>query len=245
MSTQSMSKTLRTLRTSQMSARSIRVALSAVLVASLAAAWSSPADAAAKKKKTTTTKKVTIANAKPCTAKGTTSASYTCVELQSQALQWWSAGTAQNPLKLGQTGRVSDPASGTWEVTVVKRIDDDTARILAIDAQNRVGTVGNTITSVELRVKNVGAAEFSVRATSFEAASLSRGKIARWDLGQGAPEDCWSEERVAAGAEKVCQFPYEVTPESELAPLRLAVRGGFGLNTGLYFDTGTAQPPLK
>ena len=231
-------------KASPTASRTTQVAVAAALVVSLGAAWSSPAGAAAKKK-TKTTKKVTVANGKTCSTKGTVSASFTCVELQSKALQWWSAGTAQNPLKLGQVGRVSNPASGTWEITVVKRIDDDTARILAIDETNRVATATNTIASLEVRVKNVGTQEFSVRATAFEAASPSREKITRWELGQGALEDCWRDERVAAGAEKVCQFPFEITPGTELLPLRLAVRGGFGIDAGLYFDTATAQPPLK
>lgn len=228
---------------SKKSCGSVCVALAISMVLCLVSASPTRAGAAAKKKRTT--KKAVIANGKPCAAKGTSSGSYTCVELQSKALQWWTAGTAKNPLKLGQTGRVSNPASGTWEVTVLKRIDDDTARILALDETNRVGTAGNTITSVELRVKNTGKDEFSVRATAFEATTPSREKVARWDLGQSAPEDCWRDERVAPGAEKVCQFPFEITPGSELAPLRLVVSGAFGLDKGLYFDTSTGQPPLK
>ena len=210
----------------------------------LTSAWSAPGNAVAKKKKTTT-KKVTIANGKTCTAKGTASGVFTCVELVSKKLQWWSAGTPQNPLKVGQTGRVSSDVSGSWEVTVVKRIDDDTARILALDEKNRVGVAGNTITSVEIRVKNVGAQEFSVRATAFDVASPSREKVERWVLGTATDEDCWRNESMAPGVEKVCQFPYEITPGSELAPLRLVVKGGFGLEKGLYFDTATEQPPLK
>ena len=58
----------------------------------------------------------------------------------------------------------SSPASGSWEVTVVKRIDE----------KNRIGTAGNTITSLEVRVKNVGTDELSIRATAFEAASPTR-----------------------------------------------------------------------
>ena len=231
-------------RTSIRRAHLAIVATVTLVVASLVAAWPSPVHAA-KKKKTVTTKKAVVANGKPCTTKGATSASFTCVELRSKALQWWLAGTIQNPLKLGQTGRVSNPASGTWEVTVLKRIDDDTARILAIETQNRVEKPGNTIASVELRAKNVGTAEFSIRATAFETTSVTREKILRWELGQTAPEDCWRDERVAPGAEKVCQFPFEIAPANELDALRLVVRGGFGIDAGLYFDTAAAQPPLK
>jgi hypothetical protein len=212
----------------------------------LAVALASQTRATAAKRKPTTTKPV-IANGKPCVAVGTTAvaagASYGCVVLRNKALQWWRVGTAQNPLRLGQTGRVSSVVSGNWEITVLKRIDDDTARILAIDAKNHVAIAGNIIASVEVRAKNIGP-EFSIRATGFEAATVSKERIGRWELGQPAPEDCWNNERLAAGAEKVCQYPFEIAP-GDLQELRLAVRPGFGTEAPLFFDTALNQPPLR
>ena len=201
-------------------------------------------------KKTTKPVKVTVANGKVCAKGGvvTTASgrSFTCVRLKSKALQWWSVGTIQNPVRFGQTARVAGTASGAWEITVVRRIDDDTERILAIEASNRLATSGNTIASVELRAKSLGPdAETSIRATSFEAATAVRDRVGRWDLGQTAEEDCWRNERVANGADKTCQFPFEITSGAELAALRLSVRPSFGIDAPVYFDTATDQPPLR
>ncbi len=217
----------------------------ATLAVALLVAPSSPAGAAARKPPKTA--KPVVANGKSCGAVGTTATAggttFTCVALRNKALQWWAPGTAQNPLKVGQTGRVASSVSGNWEITVQKRIDDDTARILAIDSKNRIATPGDIIVSVEIRAKNVGP-EFSIRATAFELATVTRERVGRWDLGQAAPEDCWNDERVASGAEKVCQFPFEIT-QTDLAGARLAVRPGFGGDAPLFFDTAANQPPLR
>jgi hypothetical protein len=201
-------------------------------------------------KKSSKPSKVTVANGKACTTPGASATAagktYSCVRLKSKALQWWSPGTIQNPIKLGRAARVSGAASGAWDITVVRRIDDDTARILAIEANNRVSTPGNTLTSVELRAKSLGPdPETSIRATSFVLATAVRERVERWELGQSAPEDCWRDERVANGAEKICQFPYEITPGTELVAARLVVRASFGLDAPLYFDTAVDQPPLR
>lgn len=194
--------------------------------------------------------KVVVANGKPCSTLAATSTAsgrtFTCVQMKNKTRQWWSVGTIQNPIRVGSTGAVNGDGSGKWEITVVRRIDDDTTRILAIEPSNRLANEGNAIVSVEVRAKSLGpGAETSIRSTAFEVATATRERVTRWDLGQPAPEDCWREERVANGAEKVCQFPFEITLGTELAGLRLAVRPNFGVGAPLYFDTATNQPPLR
>jgi hypothetical protein len=194
--------------------------------------------------------KLVVANGKSCTTLEATSTAssgtFTCVQMKNNTRQWWSVGTIQNPIRLRRIGTVNGEGSGKWEITVMRRIDDDTARILAIESNNRLANEGTAITSLEIRVKSLGTdAETSIRATAFEVTTATRQRVERWDLGQAAPEDCWSEERVANGVEKVCQFPFEITPGTELAGLRLAVRPTFGEGAPLYFDTATNQPPLR
>jgi hypothetical protein len=227
-----------------------RIALFCGVFLAGVALFASPTEAAKKTTKKTKTTKVTVANGKACKAAGTPATaggrSFTCVRMKNDSLQWWAVGTIQNPIRLGSSGRVESAGSGAWEVTVVRRIDDDTARILAIEATNRVEVEGNTIASLEIRARSLGpAAETSIRATAFEVTTATRERVERWDLGQGAPEDCWRDERVANGSEKTCQFPFEITPGTELAGLRMAVRPSFGLDAPLYFDTALDQPPLR
>ena len=210
------------------------------------------ADATTKKKtaaktKTPPTTKVVIANGKPCSTKGaqaTAGAAFECVQLISDALQWWQAGTIRNPIKVGVPVRVASDISGNWELTVVRRVDDDTARLLAADPRNALVNPPATISTVWMTIKNTGTTENRTRVIGYTGVSRKRDQVERWVPGELLVEDCWNNEAVQPGATKSCSFPYELKTE-EIPQLRLGLLVSFATSSSVYMNTGTDQPPLR
>ncbi len=210
------------------------------------------AGAATKKKtvkaKTPTTTRVVIANGKPCSSKGTQAtaggASFECVQLISGALQWWQAGTIRNPIKLGVPVRITSELSGTWEVTVVSRTDDDTARVLAVDERNALVDPSATISTVSLKIRNLAATENRTRFVGYNGVTRKRDEVERWVNGASVEDDCWNNETVQPGETKSCTFPYELSKE-EIPQLRLGLIVDFAPNPTVYMNTGKDQPPLR
>ena len=233
--------------------RSVLVSATAFAVALVLAAGGTGAGAATKKKtvtkaKTPTTTKVVIANGKPCSSKGTPATAgggaFECVQLISGALQWWQAGTIRNPIKLGVPVRVSSDLSGSWEITVVSRTDDDTARVLAVDGRNALVDPTATIATVSLKITNLASTENRTRFIGYNGVSRKRDAIERWVNGASVEEDCWNNETVQPGETKACSFPYELSKE-EIPQLRLGLIVSFEASPRLYMNTGKDQPPLR
>ena len=211
--------------------RSVLASATALAVALvLASGGAGGAGAATKKKavktKTPTTTKVVIANGKPCKSKGTqataSGGSFECVQLISGALQWWQAGTIRNPIKIGVPVRLASELSGTWEVTVTGRTDNDTARVLAVDPRNALVDPTATISSVNLTIKNLGTAANRTRFVGYNGVTRTRAAVERWTNGASLEEDCWFNETVEPGDTKTCSFPYELSND-EVPQLRLGL----------------------
>jgi hypothetical protein len=229
--------------------RSILLATSVVILTLVLNPSDTGAGAATKKKaKTPTTTRVLIANGKPCSTKGAVAtaggSSFECVQLISGALQWWQPGTIRNPIKLGVPTRVESDLSGKWEVTVVSRTDDDTARVLAVDPRNALVDPTATISTVILKIRNLGPADNRVRFVGYLGVSRKRNSVERWTNGASPEDDCWSNETVAPGDTKTCSFPYELGTD-EIPQLRLGLTVSFATEPSVYLNTGRDQPPLR
>lgn len=212
-------------------------------------------------KKVTATTAPPIANGRACPSVGRTApaagATFECVTTINGP-QWWQSGTRANPIKVGVPFRATSKSDGEWEVTVLGRIDDDTARVLSVytDSNSKNRNPAWPIVSVRLRIRYVGGADFPngdglVRMVSYDGVTRTRGPIGRgtWvlpyskvDGGDPALDDCWTNEGMFAGSQKECVMPYELAP-AEVSEFRLAVQ--VGTEPRVFMNTAADQPPIS
>jgi hypothetical protein len=202
--------------------------------------------AAKKKSAITTTTVIPIAPGRPCTTGSAVvtagAVKYACVTWRG-ARQWWPFGTKQNPYPLNTTITFPLDPSG-WELTVLGREDNDTARWLAVDPINKLVNSARQIASVRVVFRHIGPSSGGrTRELLLLGTSTGRPEIERWTTYAGAEDDCWVNESVENAATKECSMPFEVDA-GELPALQLKVAPLLTLKP-VYFATAANQVPLE